>query len=400
MSKRIQIKDIAIIGGGLSGLALACILAQNGLEVVCIDKEDTKKTLKTQYDGRTTAISAGSKNVLEQAGIWNDIIKQGCPIRDIHITDSGSPILLEFLSADVSADAFGWIFENLTLRQALIKKAKKLKSLTHFAPAEVSNMRVDDSNVTISIDDKLTIEAKLLIGADGRGSFVRQWAGIETRQWSYNQQAVICTVTHENSHDNIAVEDFRAEGPFAILPMEKDKKGQHRSSVVWTEHNPKNSAMDWSEQTFNAGLTARFPERYGDVKLASKRFVYPLGLIHAHDYIAPRTALVADAAHGIHPIAGQGLNLGYRDIAELSKLLITAKSEREDLGNVALLEKYQKARRMDNMTMAAATDSLNALFSNPVTPVRLVRKMGLKAIQKITPTKKFFMRQAMGTQKL
>lgn len=399
MSKRrIENVDISIVGGGFSGLALACILAQNGLGVACIDREDPAKTLKSSFDSRTTAISAGSRSVLEQARVWDDVSSQGCPIRDIHISDSGSPVLLEFLSQDVNAEAFGWIFENLALRQALLKKSKNIPSLTLIAPAHITDMEIMDDQAVIKLSDDTIINSSLLIGADGRRSFVRDWAGIQTRQWSYHQQALVCTVTHDNPHECIAVEDFRAEGPFAILPMLDDEKGRHRSSIVWSEHDARKSAIHWDEDTFNIALTARFPERYGEVKLASKRFSYPLGLIHAHDYIAQRTALVADAAHGIHPIAGQGLNLGYRDVAVLAELLIEAKASGHDVGSDELLQHYQRSRRLDNMSMAAATDSLNALFSNPVAPVRILRKIGLKAVQKIKPARTFFMRQAMGSK--
>ncbi len=397
MSKqRAHKSDIVIIGGGMAGLSLACILSQNGLEVTCIDREDPAAMLKADFDGRTIAISAGSRTVLEDAGIWENIAKDGCAIRDIHISDSGSPVLLEFLSRDVDEDAFGWIFEARVLRRGLVQKAKKIKTLHYKAPASVKSMNVEDDHVYVTTDDGETIEASLLIGADGRRSFVREWAGIQTRQWSYRQQAIVCTVIHDNPHNNIAVEDFRAEGPFAILPMHDDDKGRHRSSVVWSEHDAKKSAMQWSDNTFNAALTSRFPERYGEVQLNGKRFSYPLGLVHAHAYISERTALVADAAHGIHPIAGQGLNLGYRDVACLSGLLIEAKENQQDCGSDQLLQHYQLLRRTDNMSMAAATDGLNALFSNPVTPFRLIRTLGLRAVQKFDPAKRFFMRQAMG----
>lgn len=397
MSKSTTINaDITIIGGGLSGLAMACITAQGGIKTVCVDKENPEHVLKADFDGRTTAISAGSRTVLEQAGIWKDLEPLGCPIEDIHISDGGSGKLLEFLSNDVEAEAFGWIFENRAIRQALIEKATNLPHLTYLAPSSIDKFETDDNETKAFLNDGTVISSSLIVGADGRRSFVREKSNIQTRGWSYNQQAIVCTVTHDNPHNNIAVEDFRSEGPFAVLPMMDDEKGNHRSSVVWSEHGKKNSAMDWNEDTFNAALTARFPEQYGNVKLQTKRFSYPLGLVHAHDYIAQRTALIADAAHGIHPIAGQGLNLGYRDVNTLSNMLINAKRNNQDLGSKELLSEYQKARKMDNMAMAAATDSLNALFSNPITPVRVIRKMGLRAVQRFEPAKRFFMKQAMG----
>ena len=204
-------------------------------------------------------------------------------------------------------------------------------------------------------------------------------------------------IAHEKPHNNTAWEDFRSSGPFAILPMMGDAKGGHRSALVWTEHGAeKKSALHWDEYVFNAAITERFPASYGAVKAVGKRFSYPLGLIHAQSYTAPRMALVADAAHGIHPIAGQGLNIGLRDIAVLSEFIIAAKNSGMDVGGDAVLKEYEHVRRPDNMAMAAATDALNKLFSNDSKSLRTIRIAGLKMVQKIGPARRFFMKQAMG----
>lgn len=392
--------DVVLIGGGLAGMAMACILGRQKIRVAVIDKDDPCASLQAQYDGRTTAISSGSHSVLERAGVWDTLAHHGCPIRDIHITDNGSPVLLEFLSRDVGAQAFGWIFENRILRQALLRRAQGLPSVALIAPAEVRDIKAQEDYATV-MSAQGDISCSLIIGADGRQSFVRERAGIETRSWPYRQRAIVCTVVHENPHDCIAVEDFRSEGPFAILPMADDTKGRHRSSIVWTEQEraANSSALHWDEDMFTAALNARFPARYGAVTAEGKRFSYPLGLIHAYRYTAPRIALIADAAHGIHPIAGQGLNLGYRDVAALSNLLITAQDAGGDMGARALLLAYQRARRADAITMAGATDMLNTLFGLSSPPVRTARIMGLKAVQAIAPARRFFMRQAMGVRK-
>ncbi len=389
--------DIAIVGGGLSGLSLACLLGRHGLKIACIDQADPKT--KPQ-DLRTTAISYGSRKVLEKAEIWEGIAET-CPIEDIQILDGGSSTLLEFLSREVENKAFGWIVDNHDLKQAMIQRLKTLGNVSHIAPAKVSGFKIGDAGANVQLEDGSVIEAKLIIGADGRFSGVRDFMkreyGLRTRQWSYHQRAVICTVSHQNPHHNIAVEHFWPEGPFAILPFADDQDGIHRSSVVFTEHGPeKNSLMHMSDEEFEVALAARFPASYGDVKLIGRRAAYPLGLVHAEDYIAPRMVLVADAAHGIHPIAGQGLNLGFRDLDVLDELIGKAHKTGQDIASAELLEEYQRRRRPDNMAMVAMTDGLNRLFSNNIMPVRAFRRSGLKLVSRLKPAKDFFMKQAMG----
>ena len=385
--------DITIIGGGLSGLSLALCLANTGKSVICIDRDDPKHQMKASFDGRTIAISYGSSRVLEKAGIWEDLLKDACPINEIQIMDNGSRSLLDFLSSDVNDQSFGWIIENRLVRTELFKAAAKHKNLTHLAPSEIVSFENTGDAINATLSDGTEVKSQLLVGADGRNSWVRDEAGIRTRGWSYNQRAIICTVEHQHPHNNIAIEDFRPEGPFAVLPMTDGPDGTHRSSLVWTEHGPKRrSALHMDDETFNLALASRFPDFYGEVRKATPTQAYPLGLIHAEKYTAPRIALVADAAHGIHPIAGQGLNIGLRDVQKLTELAETA----EDMGSEQFLDEYERARRLDNMGMIFATDSLNKLFSNNIPPLRFARRMGLKAVSKLPMAKNFFMKQAMG----
>lgn len=389
--------DVIVVGGGLAGLTTTCLLADAGLHVACIDREPPPATLQDVFDGRTTAISWGSRKVLEAAGIWHLIDDAACPIRQIDILDGDSPLLLTFHSDEVGGRTFGWIAENLAIRKALYQRMAALRTASHIAPATVKNFIVGDSYAVCELADGRRLKARLIIGADGRQSFTREWMGIGTRAWSYDQRALVCNVEHENPHDNVAVEHFHPGGPFATLPLFDSPQGRHRSSVVWTEHVPlKKSALHWDQDSFDAGLTARFPVRYGRVRQVGKRYSYPLGLIHAHSYIGSRMALVADAAHGIHPIAGQGLNLGFRDIAELCSLVVEGVQNGDDPGNTNLLATYQQRRRLDNIGMAGATDGLTRLFSNDFTPVRLARRAGLRAVSRFSPAKQFFMKQAMG----
>jgi 2-octaprenyl-6-methoxyphenol hydroxylase len=386
--------DVAVIGGGLAGLTLSCLIGRSGARVVCIDQAPAE--VKTG-DLRTTAVSYGSSLILEDAGIWPRMQDKICPIRDIEILDGHSSVLLNFLSDEVGGKSFGWIAENAALRSAMMETVRSLDNVTHLTSCAVKDFVVNEEAATVILEGKPPVQASLVVGADGRGSFTRRWMGVRTRQWSYNQRAVICTVAHENPHDNVAVEHFWPEGPFAVLPMADDENGLHRSSVVFTEHGPESeSLMKYSDEAFAAALASRFPDRYGAVRVICPRAAYPLGLVHAADYIAPRMALVADAAHGIHPIAGQGLNLGFRDVKELGTLVAEAVAAGRDPGAPELLETYQRRRRPDNMAMVAMTDGLNRLFSNNIAPVRLVRRVGLRLVSKIRPAKRFFMTQAMG----
>lgn len=389
--------DVIIVGGGLAGLSLTALLASNNVRVHCIDRDAPLTQLHESFDGRTTAISYGSQKLLAAAGIWESLIPHACPINTIQILDGDSPVLLQFDSPEVRNNKFGWIIENRLIRHALFNRIQKLKNATHIAPATVNDFDISENHASVHLDNGENLNAPLIIGADGRNSFTREWMGINTRHWSYKQKAIVCCVTHENPHNHIAVEHFRAAGPFATLPMTDTEDGKHRSSVVWTQHGPdRNSAMHYSDEAFNAALNNHFPDFYGKVELLGRRFQYPLGLIHAHKYIAPRMALIAEAAHGIHPIAGQGLNMGLRDVAAISDLIIQAVKNSADPGTPELLENYQRQRRADNMGMAAATDHLNKLFSNDFPPLSILRKAGLRAVSKIKPAKRFFMHQAMG----
>lgn len=382
--------DIAIVGGGLAGLTLAALAGQNGKKIICLDQAPLHVK---NSDLRTTAISYGSRKILEEAGIWQNLSGTPCAIEDIEIYDGDSPLLLEFLKSESEGKIFGWIVENSDLRTAMMKTISAMKNVTHRAGVKVRDFEVGDNQAHVIFADGEKISAKLIVGADGKKSFTRDWMDVPVREKNYHQRAVICTVAHEYPHHNTAVEHFWPQGPFAILPMADDDKGTHRSSVVFTEHGPeKNSLMHLSDTDFNAALANNFPECYGHVEMIGRRAVHTLTLVHAASYIAPRMALAADAAHGIHPIAGQGLNLGFRDVKALADLIKNA----FDPGEFDILENYQRARRFDNMAMVAATDGLVRLFSNNRPGIRALRRTGLKLVGKLPAAKRFFIRQAMG----
>ncbi len=390
--------DVVIVGGGLAGLSLSCLLGKvAGLRVACIDRDAPEDQLR--FDERTTAISYGSSQILQRADVWDEIVSAGCPIENIEILDGDSPLLLQFLSSEVDGKAFGWIISNRHIRKSLMDKMNALPNVDHLAPKCVRDFEVTDKQASVILDDGRHISARLIVGADGRMSGVREFMDIPVRKWSYNQRAVVCFVMHENPHNNKAVEHFWPSGPFAILPMPDREDGRYISSLVFTEHDKRRrqSLMDLSDEDFAKKVEQGFPESYGQIEiLDNKRMAFPLSLVHASEYIAPRMVLVADAAHGIHPIAGQGLNLGFRDLGVLTTLIEQAVQEGGDIGDSTLLQAYQQKRRPDNMMMIGFTDAMVRLFSNNLLPVKVLRRTGLKAVSRLSHAKKFFMRRAMG----
>ncbi len=391
--------SVIIIGGGLSGLTMAALLGEAGIDCVCIDRDPPASQMTQKYDGRTTAISYASSLVLKAAGVWERLLPDCEPILDIRVADGASPLFLHFASdADGDGHPFGWIIENGLLRQRLFENVKRLKKhVRHLAPAEVKSFHRTDAAAGVTLADGTKISAPLLIGADGRGSATRAWLGIETRKVDYKQSAIVCNVAHELDHENVAVEHFRPAGPFAVLPMTRGPKGEFRSSVVWTEHGGDTGALlKLSPAGFDKKLQELFGPYLGRVRHVSPPAAWPLSLLHAKTYIGPRTALMAEAAHAIHPIAGQGLNLSLRDAAALAELIVDHKRAGLDIGSDTLLHAYENWRRPDTLLMAGMTDFLNRLFSNNLKSVSLARELGLGIVERMPFLKRYFASSAMG----
>lgn len=405
--------EVLIVGGGLAGLSLGIALAGAGLGVVLVDREDPRRMAAADYDGRTSAISRGSRSILEALGIWSGAADQAQDIRDIRVSDGrpaprggagwASPFFMHYGAADTGGEAMGAIVENRVLRLACEARAAALSKLTILAPHRLISHDRGAAGVTAQLDDGRKLTARLLVAADGRGSGLRQAAGIEVNRWDYPQAGIVTTVGHEKPHQGVAHEHFLPSGPFALLPMvdgplQPGGAAVHRSSLVWTERREavaRIMAMD--DGTFAEEMTRRFGRSLGQLSVAGKRWSYPLSLVHALRYSDTRLVLLGDAAHGIHPIAGQGLNLGIRDVAVLAELVVDARRLGLDIGNSVILAQYERARRFDNTLMIAATDSLNRLFSNDVAPLRLARDLGLAAVNHLPPLKRIFVRHAMGT---
>ncbi len=394
--------ELVIVGGGLVGLTLACACAGAGLDVVVIDREEPARLVDAAFDGRTSAIAFGSQRILAGIGLWDAVAPDAEPIREIRIADGDSPLFLHYDHDEIGPDPLGYIVENRVLRRALLARAATLPTLRHLAPARIAATARRPGGVAVTLEDGTlgdgtlgdggSVRGALLVAAEGKQSPLRQAAGIRTLEWSYPQTAIVCTVWHERPHLGIAVEHFLPAGPFAILPMTGD-----RSSIVWTENAalaPRLLALDAAG--FHAELARRFGDFLGRIEVVGPRWSYPLALMHAARYGAERLVLVGDAAHVIHPIAGQGLNLGLRDVAVLAELIVDQRRLGLDIGNPELLARYERWRRFDNLALAAVTDGLNRLFSNTIPPLAWLRTTGLAAVNQLPPLRRFFMQHAMG----
>jgi len=383
--------DVLIVGGGLVGATQAIALGQAGLSVLVVDRLIARGQLDEGFDGRASAIAQAPKRMLERLGVWQHLT-EATPILDIRVADGDSLLFLHYDHQEIGDQPLGYMVENRHMRQALFARLAELTSVRYLAPAEINDITRDENNVRVRLKDGVQLRAALIIGADGRSSQVREHAKIPLTRWSYDQTGIVCTIAHEKPHNNVAHEHFYPSGPFAILPI-----SGNRSSIVWTERDknvPGLMALD--DAAFTKELAARFGDFMGDLKLNGPRWSYPLDLQFARNYSDKRLAVVGDAAHGMHPIAGQGLNVGLRDVAALAEVLIDAHRLGLDIGASHVLRGYDQWRRFDTTVMLALTDGLNRLFSNDLAPVRLARDVGLAAVNKSGPLKKVFMRHAMG----
>ena len=385
--------DVAVSGGGMVGMTLGLGLAACGLKAVVIDAQKPKTQLEKTFDGRASAIAFASYRMLDAIGFWKFVQRQAQPIQEIRVSDKGSFLFVHFGDEESREGPMGYMLENRHIRKGLFDCAKKAKSLTLIAPDAVTGYSVEDGGVSVSLESGKTITAKLLVSAEGRNSGLRDNAGIATHEWSYPQAGVVATIEHQLPHQGIAHEKFFPEGPFAILPLTGN-----RSSLVWTTQ-AKFAGMirEFPDDVFQQEIRQRVGDFLGAVTVTGPRWIYPLGFLMAERYTGDRLALIGDAAHGIHPIAGQGLNLGYRDAAALIEVLAGAARAGEDIGGPQVLERYQRWRRTDNVMLGAITDGLNRLFSNDLPPIKLARDAGLGLVNKSPEMKKFFVSHARGT---
>lgn len=387
--------DILVCGGGYVGLsaAVALKLAAPSLSIAVIDAAPPEVWRKDQ---RASAVAAGAKRLLSQLGVWDEIAAEAQPINDMVVTDSRSsdpvrPVFLTFGGAIEDGEPFAHMMPNVAMVGALRRKAEEIGVPIHQSAA-ASGLELDEEEARVQTADGRTLTARLVVAADGVRSRLRDMAGIKTQHWDYGQSGIVTTVAHERPHNGRAEEHFMPSGPFAILPLTGN-----RSSLVWTErtHDAERLIKE-DDFVFEAELERRFGHHLGELRIEGGRRAFPLGLTLARDFVKPRLALAGDAAHGIHPIAGQGLNLGFRDVAALAETVVEANRLGLDFGSMAVLERYQTWRRFDTVRMGVTSDLLTRMFSNDITPLRMIRDFGLSLVDRMPAMKRYFIDQAAG----
>jgi 2-octaprenyl-6-methoxyphenol hydroxylase len=388
-------RSIVIGGGAFAGLGLAVALRQGLGPEIAVVVADPAFATRPSRDPRASAIAAACRRLFEAVGVWDQVAADAQPILDMVITDSRledatRPAFLTFAGEVEPGEPFAHMVENRRLIDALMARAEA--EGIELVPLAVSDYAARADGIDVTLSDGRVIAASLLVAADGARSKLRARAGIATHGWDYDQSGIVVTVGHERDHNGRAEEHFLPAGPFAILPL----KG-NRSSLVWTESRAEAARIvDLPAEDFQAELEKRFGLHLGEVKALDKPRAFPLGYFVARAFIAERLALIGDAAHVIHPIAGQGLNLGLKDAAALAEVIVDAARLGIDPGQADVLERYQRWRRFDTMAMGVATNSLNLLFSNRSTLLRAVRDVGLGLVDRLPPLKNAFIRQAAG----
>jgi 2-octaprenyl-6-methoxyphenol hydroxylase len=389
--------DVLIGGAGVAGLALAVALRQGLGPAFAVTVADPGLD-KMPGDPRASAIVAAAQRLFEAIGVWGEVAGQAQPILDMVVTDSRltdavRPVFLAFDGDVEPGQPFAHMVENAPLQAALLAKARQTGVILRPAAiGDFASTSAGGPELSLALSDGTRVRARLLVGADGARSRIRESAGIPTRGWSYGQSAIVTTVAHERDHQGRAEEHFLPAGPFAILPLR-----HARSSIVWTEQEAEAARiLALPDHDFHAELERRFGLHLGEIEVVGPRRAYPVGLWIAREFIGPRLALIGDAAHVIHPIAGQGLNMGLKDVAALAEAIVDAARLGLDPGGAAVLERYQRWRRFDTMAMGVATDGLNRLFSNRSDVLRLARDLGLGLVDRLPGLKQLFIREAAG----
>jgi 2-octaprenyl-6-methoxyphenol hydroxylase len=388
--------DVIILGGGLVGLTLAIALDRHGLKAIVVDPADPAKQVAPSYDGRATAVASSSWRMLETIGVAERLAGVTCAIRAIRVSDGLKPGGIAFDPGD-EEDPLGIMVENRLLRAALRETALAAGRVDLLMPARPAEVVRDAAGARVTLADGRMLAAPLLIGAEGRNSPMREAAGVAMAEWRYDHVAIVATVTHEQPHRETAYEIFYPAGPFAILPMLAGEDGRPRSAIVWSVKARDAAPMlALPDRALAHEIEKRMDGFLGEVALAGPRWHYPLGFHHSARITAERLALIGDAAHGIHPIAGQGLNLGFRDAAALAEVLVEGARLGLDLGDAQLLARYERWRSLDTLMVAMATDGLTRLYGIPGRAASAARRFGMGAVERLGPLKARLMAEARG----
>ena len=389
--------DILIAGGGLNGPALALGLAQAGFDVTVVDARPETARADDNFDGRGYALALASKRLLDAIGVWKRVADNAQPMLEIKVSDGRAgegpaPFFLHFDHAEIEEGPMGFMVEDRFLYRAFLSAMEEEDRITKITEDSVIAQDVDATGVAVTLKSGKTLRARLLVGCDGRQSGVAQRAGIKRTGWGYGQTALVCAIAHEKPHNGIAHQFFMPAGPLAILPLPGNM-----SSIVWSETDENARRIHaLSDEDYMEMLRPRFGNFLGQIELAGARFTYPLNLTVANQFVAERVALVGDAAHGMHPIAGQGLNAGLRDVGALVQILTEAQKRGENVAAIDVLERYQEWRRFDTHALVAATDLTNKLFSNDNPLLRLGRDIGMGLVNASPALRRTFMREAAG----
>jgi 2-octaprenyl-6-methoxyphenol hydroxylase len=384
--------DVMVAGGGMAGLTMALALARESLSVAIVERGSLRDQHLPAFDGRVSAISYGSKIMLDRLGIWQHMTPVAEPILDIRVSDGASPFFLDYHHEEVGEHPFGWIVENRHTRMALFAELANYPNIGLLEHQEIQAFQVENNKAIATLKNGVTISAALAIAAEGKFSKLRELAGIHTHKARYAQTAIVCTIRHSLPHHGLAQERFLPRGPFAVLPMR-----ENHSSLVWVE--PERLASGYAklpQVEMEQEIAERVGGYLGEISLVGEVFTYPLSLSVANRFTAERLVIIGDAAHAVHPIAGQGINLGFRDVAVLHDVIVSRIKSSADIGDAIALESYVQWRGLDTLSMAAVTDGLTRLFGNKSQVIQLVRGLGLFAVEKTMPLKKFFMKHAMG----
>jgi 2-octaprenyl-6-methoxyphenol hydroxylase len=389
--------DIAIVGGGFNGPALALAAAQVGLRVIVLDATSHKPRKNAKFDGRAYALALASKRLMAAVGVWENVAQDAEPMLNIRVSDGragvgASPFFMDFDHAELEEGPMGYMVEDRHLRYALQAAMQTSPLIEYRLATRVTGQSTGPEGVTLSLANNQKITTRLLVGADGRQSGTAARAGITYTGWQYGQTALVCAVEHDRPHGGVAHQFFMPAGPMAVLPL-----SARRSTVVWSEKTDNAAVIKTlDDAAFLDVLRPRFGDFLGDIALTGGRFSYPLGMMIAKSYIAPNVALIGDAAHGVHPIAGQGLNAGLRDVAALIQVLSEAKQRGEDFASQPVLARYQLWRRFDATALAVATDGFNRLFSNDNPILRLGRDLGMGMLNAMPKVRRGILREAAG----
>jgi 2-octaprenylphenol hydroxylase len=387
--------DVLIVGGGMVGAALACALGNSLLKVAVLDRAPPA-TPDKEYDQRVSAITLASQSLFENIGAWDGMVRRRIsPVREMQVWSEGGSGAIHFNAAEIGEPCLAWIIENRVIQAALIEQLHQFTNVHYLCPVEVTDITLADNGAVVTLKDGRLLQARLLVGADGADSAVRRAAGIETQSLNLNQKGIVATVTTEKPHEATARQQFLATGPLAFLPLDEP----HTCSIVWSADTARaDQLLALDDAAFISELQAKFGEALGKIKTVGPRAGFSLALSHAKSYTAPHLALVGDAAHTVHPLAGQGVNLGFLDAATLAEVLLEAVANQKHIGTHAVLRRYERWRKGDNLAMVSITGGFRYLFGNDLPVVSQLRNWGMDLTNAATPVKNFIMRRASGLE--